>query len=186
MFHCPALFVSCCEFSVKVLLVAANHRINRAFPAVWWAKHSFGRGWRQVPEQSRRWSWEGEALEQSSHSILTGERRLPSITEAELAAAHRCGEKEGCSAQLLPGSEQGRGPQVQSWAVIPACAKTAPWSSCSHSRLPVARLQKSVLLALSSSTTGKQTPYSSWVFLSSWISHLRNALNCKGGDFCIT
>lgn len=131
------------------------------------------------PERERYWS----SLVTVSLKGRGGSRVSQRL--AELAIAHQCGEKEGGSAQLLPGSEQGRGPQVQSWAVIPACAKPAPCRSCSHSCLPVGRLQKKVLPALSSSTTGSQPPCSSWVSFSSWISHLRNALNCKGGDLCI-
>lgn len=48
-FHLPGLFILCCQPNVKVLLVAANHGINRAFPALWWSKRSFGEGARRVP-----------------------------------------------------------------------------------------------------------------------------------------
>lgn len=44
MLHLLGLFILCCELNVKVLLMAANHGINRPFPAVWWAKPSFGDG----------------------------------------------------------------------------------------------------------------------------------------------
>lgn len=181
MFHLPGLFVLCCELNVNVLLMAANHRINRAFPAVWWAKHSFGRGRGQVPEQSRRWPWEGEVLEQPSHGILKGKRWLPSITEAGWAGYCPPVWREGgrfCPApawlragQRAASSELGSDPSL-----------------CKNSTLqilqsfPSARGQaakKSVLPALSSSTTGNQPPCSSWVSFSSWISHQRNALNCR-------
>lgn len=129
--------------------MATNHRIKRAFPALWWAKHSFGEGVRTVPWTEQMILKGKEVSEQSLVPVSykeTGRSRL-SQRQPEWVIAHWHGEKEGDCARPLPGAKRGREPHTCSWAAIPACAKPAHWgltseSPRSRSCQPVGRLQK--------------------------------------------
>jgi len=144
MFHLPSLFILYCELDVKVLLMAASHRITGAFPAVWWAKRSIREGARTGPWAEQKVIPRGRRY-QSSPSVLKWNGSLPSVAEAARARSGPPAQGEG--GRLCPAPtwhEARQRPHACGWGVVLARAKPAPGDSVqpdprSRSSLPDAK-----------------------------------------------